>query len=88
MVISPSLAEKINNLSEEDAQKINNAYTKKRMQRYFELVDKDHSQINNIRSWYNRARNNYSNQEEFDKLYKSKLDEYINSKYPQYYNKK
>ena len=27
-------------------------------------------------------------QDEFDKLYKSTLDEYLNQKYPQYYNGK
>ena len=45
-------------------------------------------QINNLKSWYGRARNHYSNQDEFDKLYKSTLDEYLNQKYPQYYNGK
>ena len=88
MVISPKLAEKINNLSKEDAITINDIYTKKRMQSYWDLVDKDHSQINNIKSWYNRARNHYSNPQEFDRLYQSILDEYLNRKYPQYYNGK
>ena len=88
MVISPQLAEKINKLSEADAIKINDEYTQKRMKEYLNLIDKDHSQINNIKSWYNRAKNHYSNQEEFDKLYQSTLDEYLNRKYPQYYNGK
>ena len=80
------LAEKINNLSEEDAIKINDAYTKRRMEKYLELIDEEHNQINNLKGWYNRARNHYSNQEQFDKLYKSTLDEYLNKKYPMYYN--
>ncbi len=85
-VISPQLAEKINNLSEEDAIKINDAYTKRRMEKYLELINEEHNQINNLKGWYNRARNHYSNQELFDKLYKSTLDEYLNKKYPMYYN--
>ena len=88
MVISPQLAEKINQLPEPDAIKINNAYIKKRMKEYLNLIDKDHSQINNIKSWYNRAKNLYSNPEEFDKLYQSTLDEYLNRKYSQYYDRK
>ena len=88
MVISSELAEKINNLSEDDAIKINDVYTQKRMKRYFELVDNNHSQINNLKSWYNRARNHYSNQEEFDRIYKSTLDEYLNRKYRDYYTGK
>ena len=58
------------------------------MKEYLNLVNRDHSQINNLKSWYGRARNHYSNQDEFDKLYKSTLDEYLNQKYPQYYNGK
>ena len=88
MVISTQLAERINKLSEAEAIKINDAYTKKRMKEYLNLIDKDHSQINNIKSWYNRSKNHYSNPEEFDKLYQSTLDEYLNRKYPQYYNGK
>ena len=87
-VISPALANKINSLSGEEAIKINDAYTQKRMKEYLNLVNRDHSQINNLKSWYGRARNHYSNQDEFDKLYKSTLDEYLNQKYPQYYNGK
>ena len=86
MVISDCLAEKINNLSDDEAVKINDLFLQKRMNSYFNTVDAKPQNINNLKSWYNRAANHYSNQRDFDKLYKSKLEYYLNKKYRMYYN--
>lgn len=86
MVISDCLAEKINNLSDDEAVKINDLFLQKRMNSYFNMVDAKPQNINNLKSWYNRAANHYSNQRDFDKLYKSKLEYYLNKKYRMYYN--
>ena len=80
------LAEKINNLSDDEAVKINDLFLQKRMNSYFNTVDAKPQNINNLKSWYNRAANHYSNQRDFDKLYKSKLEYYLNKKYRTYYN--
>ena len=86
-IISQNLADIVNNLSFDDIIKLNDLFTIKRMDRYFESVDKKSIQnINNLRGWYNRAIGYYSNPEVFEKLYKDKVDYYIKKKYPHYYN--
>ena len=58
------------------------------MQRYFDRVDAKPININNLRGWFNRLKNYYSNPDEFNNLYNSRVDDYINNKYNQYYNGK
>lgn len=55
------------------------------MQRYFDRVDAKPKNINNLRGWFNRLKNYYSNPDEFNNLYNSRVDDY---KYNQYYNGK
>ena len=86
IVISSSLADTINNLSDEDIININDIFGNKRMEKYFRIVDNNHTDINNLKSRYNRTRNYYSNPTRFDQLFKLKLDEYLNNKYYEYYN--
>ena len=88
-IISDNLAESVNSLSEKETTEMNDILTQKRMNRYFYSVDKHpEKNINNLRRWYNRASTYYSNPEIFENLYKSKVDYYIQKKYPQYYNGK
>ena len=59
------------------------------MERYFQSVDENPIQnVNNINGWYNRAKSYYSNSQEFERLYKHRVDDYIKNKYPQFYNGK
>ncbi len=84
-VISDKLAVAIKNLSSEESIKINDLLTLKRMERYFESVDKKPVlNINNLRGWYNRAQSYHSQPKVFEKLYKDKVDYYN----PHYYNKR
>ena len=88
-IISDSLAKSVNSLSENETIEMNDILTQKRMDRYFYSVDKHpEKNINNLRGWYNRASTYYSNPKIFENLYKSKVDYYIQKKYPQYYNGK
>lgn len=87
MVISDSLADRVNNLAENEIIPVNDSYTRNRMKRYFNVVNKNPSKINSLKGWYDRAKKFYSSPEEFDNLYKAQKEEYFN-KYKQYYNKK
>ena len=87
IVISDKLATAINKLSSEDSIKVSDLLALKRMERYFDSVDRAPVQnINNLRGWYNRAQSYHSQPQVFEKLYKDKVDYYIQKKYPQYYN--
>ena len=87
--ISQNLADIVNKLSLDDTIKINDMFTIKRMERYFESVDnRPKENINNLQGWYNRAISYYSKPEVFEKLYKDKVDYYIKKKYSHYYNGK
>lgn len=87
--VSTSLANVVNNLSSQETIKVNDLLTQKRMERYFDSVDRHpRENINNLRGWYNRARSYYSNSKLFEKQYKDKVDYYIKKKYSQYYNGK
>ena len=73
------------NLSSEESIKVNDLLTLRRMERYFESVDKKTVlNINNLRGWYNRAQSYHSQPKVFEKLYKDKVDYYN----PHYYNKR
>ena len=86
-VVSDKLAAAINNLSLEESIEVNDLLTLRRMERYFESVDKKPNlNINNLRGWYNRAQSYHSQPKIFEKLYKDKVDYYIQKKYPHYYN--
>lgn len=88
-VISDKLAAAINNLSSEESIDINNLLALRRMERYFESVDKKpNPNINNLRGWYHRTQSYHSQPEVFEKLYKDKVDYYIQKKYPHYYNRR
>ena len=88
-IVSTSLANVVNNLSSQETTKVNDLLTQKRMDRYFDSVDRHpRENINNLRGWYNRAKSYYSNSKLFEEQYKDKVDYYIKNKYPQYYNGK
>ena len=71
------MAVAINNLSSEESIKVNDLSTLRRMERYFESVDKKTVlNINNLRGWYNRAQSYHSQPKVFEKLYKDKVDYY------------
>ena len=87
--VSQNLANYINSFHEDDIIPFNDLLSRKRMSRYFDSVDNHpKSNINNLRGWYNRLQNYYSNFNEFEKLYKDRVDDYIFNKYPQYYTGK
>ena len=87
--ISEPLTNIVNSLRDDEIVPFNDLLSQKRMSRYFNSVDRHPQQnINNLNGWYNRVQSYYSNPLEFEKLYKNKVDYYINSKYPQYYNGK
>lgn len=87
--LNDTLANAVNNLTPEETVKVNDILAKLRMERYFQSVDKYPSKnVNNINGWYNRAKSYYSNPQEFEKLYKHRVDDYIKNKYPQFYNGK
>ena len=84
--LNDSLVNAVNRLTPEETIKVNDIFTRLRMDRYFQNTDKNPvKNINNIKGWYNRAKSYYSNQKKFEQLYRHKVDEYIKSKYPQYY---
>ena len=87
-IISNDFAKVLNELEDTDAVKISDLLSRKRMQRYFDRVDAKPKNINNLRGWFNRLKNYYSNPDEFNNLYNSRVDDYINNKYNQYYNGK
>ena len=88
-VLNDTLANAVNNLTPEETIKINDILAKLRMEKYFQSVDEKPIQnVNNINGWYNRAKSYYSNPQEFEKLYKHRVDDYIKNKYPQFYNGK
>ena len=88
-VISPNLATSINLLNSNETSQFNDLLSQKRMSRYFDSVDRNpQKNINNLKGWYNRAKSYYSIPQEFEKLYKNKVDYYILNKYPQFYNGK
>ena len=88
-IISEPLTNIVNSLRDDEIVPFNDLLSQKRMSRYFNSVDRHPQQnINNLNGWYNRVQSYYSNPLEFEKLYKNKVDYYINSKYPQYYNGK
>ena len=88
-IVTEELASVVNNLSYEDSLTLNDMLSKKRMDRYFDSVDRYPVQnINNLKGWYNRVKSHYSNDQNFENLYRNKVDEYILKKYPQYYDGK
>ena len=88
-VLNDMLANAVNNLTPEETIKINDILAKLRMERYFQSVDEKPIQnVNNINGWYNRAKSYHSNPQEFERLYKHRVDDYIKNKYPQFYNGK
>ena len=88
-VLNDTLVNAVNNLTPEETIKVNDILTRLRMDRYFQSTDKDpFENVNNINGWYNRTKSYYSNPQEFEKLYKSRVDDYIKNKYHQYYNGK
>ena len=66
----------------------NDLIAQKRMERYFNRVDKVPKNINNLKGWYNRLKMYYSDPALFEQKYKKRVDEYLYFKYPQFYNKK
>ena len=71
------MAVAINNLSSEESIKVNDLSTLRRMERYFESVDKKPVlNINNLRGWHNRAQSYHRQPKVFEKLYKDKVDYY------------
>ena len=89
ITISQNLADAVNSLSDEEATKLNDLIVHNRMNGYFNRVDAvPQKNINNLKGWYNRLKTYYSDPDIFEKIYKSRLDEYLNNKYPHYYNKK
>ena len=88
-MLNDTLANAVNNLTPEETIKVNDILAKLRMEKYFQSVDKyPFENVNNINGWYNRAKSYYSNPQEFEKLYKHRVDDYIKNKYPQFYNGK
>ena len=86
-VVNDTLANAVNKLTPEETVKVNDILAKLRMEKYFQSVDKNPIQnVNNINGWYNRAKSYYSHPQDFEKLYKNRVDDYIKNKYPQYYN--
>ena len=87
--LNDNLANAVNNLTPEETIKVNDILAKLRMEKYFQSVDENPIQnVNNINGWYNRAKSYYSNSQEFERLYKHRVDDYIKNKYPQFYNGK
>ena len=86
--MSDKIADTINQLTKEEEDNINDLLSRKRMERYFNNVDKNPININNLRGWYNRIRTFYSNPQSFENLYQSQIDYYIKIKYAPYYNGK
>ena len=87
--LNDNLANAVNNLTPEETIKVNDILAKLRMEKYFQSVDENPIQnVNNINGWYNRAKSYYSNPQEFERLYKHRVDDYIKNKYPQFYNGK
>ena len=85
-VLNDTLARAVNNLTSEETIKVNDILVKLRMEKYFQSVDKNpFENVNNINGWYNRTKSYYSNPQEFEKLYKNRVDDYIKNKYPQFY---
>ena len=86
-VLNDTLANAVNNLTPEETIKVNDILAKLRMEKYFQSVDeRPIKNVNNINGWYNRAKSYYSNPQEFEQLYKHRVDDYIKNKYPQFYN--
>ena len=88
IIISQELADMINSLTEDESIKLNDLIAQKRMERYFNRVDKVPKNINNLKGWYNRLKMYYSDPALFEQKYKKRVDEYLYFKYPQFYNKK
>ena len=65
----------------------NDLYTQRRMDRYFGVIDNKPEKINNLNGWYDRIKKFYSSQDEFDRLYKSKKEDYFR-KYKSFYTGK
>ena len=79
-----ALAEVLNQMDDEKIIELNNRLACRRMEKYFNSVDKWNKNIN---GWYDRARSYYSDKDEFDRLFLKKRDEYL-AKYKSYYNGK
>ena len=86
-IISDNLASEINNLPEDEVIPVNDLYTRRRMDRYFGVIDNKPEKINNLNNWYDRIKKFHSSQDEFDRLYKSRKEEYFR-KYKTYYTGK
>ncbi len=87
--INNTLANAVNNLTPEETIKVNDILTRLRMDKYFQSTDENPiKNVNNLNGWYNRTKSYYSNPQEFEKLYKSRVDDYIKNKYHQHYNGK
>lgn len=89
VTVSQDLADAVNSLSDKETTLLNDLIVQNRMESYFNRVDTvPQKNINNLRGWYNRLKTYYSTPEIFEKIYKQRVDEYLNKKYPHYYNGK
>ena len=87
VVVSDKLAAVINGLQDDEVIPFNDLYTQRRMDRYFGVIDNKPEKINNLNGWYDRIKKFYSSQDEFDRLYKSKKEDYFR-KYKSFYTRK
>ena len=87
IIISDKLAAVINDLQDNEIIPFNDLYTQRRMDRYFRVIDNKPEKINNLNGWYDRIKKFHSSQDEFDRLYKSKKEDYFR-KYKSFYTGK
>ncbi len=85
-VIPSDIAKITSTLSEKQKTEIADNLLKARIVHHFSLVIKDHSQINNLEGWYERARSLFSEGKVFDELFLEKRDDFL-TKYEDYLDK-
>ncbi len=82
-VIPSQVASLVSFLSDKQKTDLADNLLKARMQHHFSFVAEDHSQINNLEGWYERAKSLYSDQRQFDELYLQKRNDFL-TKYEDY----
>ena len=85
-VIPSDIAKITSTLSEKQKTEIADNLLKARIVHHFSLVIKDHSQINNLEGWYERARSLFSDGKVFDELFLEKRNDFL-TKYEDYLDK-
>ena len=75
-----------NTLTEKQKTELADYLLKVRMEHHFNFIEKEHTQINFLEGWYERAKSLYSDKHKFDELYLEKRNDFL-TKYEDYLNK-